>query len=101
MTRRYSAAVPNPEADEIEQLAEEKEINTSEAIRRLIKTGIRERESATKEKAEMVGNLGWASLASALAAIALDLSLVAGGLAAVAALLFLVSVFARWRAIEG
>lgn len=97
MGQNYSTVLPEPEAKEVEQLREEKDITKSEAVKRLIQSGIKHRSTASDRAAELAGSLGWASLALSLAGLAAGLTTPAGAAAVVAALLFVVSAVARWR----
>ena len=97
MGQNYSTVLPAPEADEVEQLREEKDITKSEAVKRLVQSGIEHRSNASDRTAELAGSLGWASLAVSLAALAVGLTTPAGAAALLAAVLFVVSAVVRWR----
>ena len=97
MGRNYSTVLPEPEAKEVEQLREEKNITKSEAVKRLIQSGVEHRSNKSDRAAELSGSLGWASLSLSLAALALNSTTPAGVAAGVAAVLFVVSAVARWR----
>ena len=97
MGENYSTVLPEPEANEVEQFRKEKGITKSEAVKRLVQSGIEHRSNASDRTAELAGSLGWASLAVSLAALAVGLTTPAGAAALLAAVLFVVSAVARWR----
>jgi len=97
MGENYSTVLPEPEANEVEQFRKEKGITKSEAVKRLVQSGIEHRSNAFDRTAELAGSLGWASLALSLAGLALNSTTPAGVAAGIAAVLFVVSAVARWR----
>lgn len=97
MGQNYSTVLPEPEAEEVEQFREEKGITKSEAVKRLVQSGVEHRREPFEEEAELAGSLGWASLSLSLAGLALGITAPAGAAALLAAVLFVASAVARWR----
>ena len=97
MGENYSTVLPEPEANEVEQFRKEKGITKSEAVKRLVQSGVEHRRERFKKEAELARSLGWASLALSLAGLALNSTTPAAVAAGIAAVLFVVSAVARWR----
>jgi hypothetical protein len=97
MGENYSTVLPEPEAEEVEQFREEKGITKSEAVKRLVQSGVEHRSNASDRTAELAGSLGWASLSLSFAGLAVGFTTPAGAAALLAAVLFVASAVARWR----
>ena len=97
MGQNYSTVLPEPEAKEVEQFREEKGITKSEAVKRLVQSGVEHRREPFEEEAELAGSLGWASLALSLAGLGFGFTTPGGAAALLAAVLFVASAVARWR----
>lgn len=96
-----SARVPQDTSERFEAYRDDRDISKSEAGKRLIERGL-DWESGEVSAGNAAGSalgerLAWGVLAFSLAAFALGYSLPAGGLAAVAGVVFIAVAVNRWR----